>query len=170
MGVIGVGNIGSAVTRSAVSLGLSVLGYDPFLTFDEIKQRGAAPVSLAELYAQADIISLHAPLTSKTRHMVDGQAIKLMKRGVFLVSTARGGIIDEVALLGALETGHVAGAALDVFAQEPPGMTTLVGHPNVIATPHIGSQTVEAQARTAEDIASEVLAALRDEPLRWRVV
>ncbi|MDD2696464.1 MAG: NAD(P)-dependent oxidoreductase, partial [Anaerolineales bacterium] len=93
-----------------------------------------------------------------------------MKRGVRLICTARGGLIDETALLGALETGQVAGVALDVFAQEPPGLNALVNHPNVIATPHIGAQTAEAQARAAVDIAREVLAALRDEPLRWRIV
>jgi len=93
-----------------------------------------------------------------------------MKRGVRLICTARGGIIDETALLGALESGQVAGAALDVFAQEPPGLTALVAHPHVIATPHIAAQTAEAQARAAMDIAQEVLAALRGEPLRWKVI
>jgi len=86
------------------------------------------------------------------------------------VCTARGGIIDEEALLAALNSGHVAGAALDVFSQEPPGLTDLVSHPNVIATPHIGAQTEEAQARAAVDIACEVLAVLRGESLRWRIV
>ncbi len=92
-----------------------------------------------------------------------------MKPGVRLVCTARGGLIDEEALLMALEMGKVAGAALDVFAQEPPGATRLVAHPQVIATPHVAAQTVEAQKRAAVDIAHEVLAALRGEPLRWRV-
>ena len=93
-----------------------------------------------------------------------------MKRGVRLICTARGGLIDETALLGALESGQVAGAALDVFTHEPPGLTALVSHQNVIATPHIGAQTVEAQQRAAVDIAVEVLAALNGKPLRWRVV
>jgi D-3-phosphoglycerate dehydrogenase len=93
-----------------------------------------------------------------------------MKRGVRLVCAARGGIIDETALLGALESGQVAGAALDVFAKEPPGLTALVAHPNVVATPHIGAQTAEAQSRAAVDIAHEVLAALEGKPLRWKVV
>jgi D-3-phosphoglycerate dehydrogenase len=102
--------------------------------------------------------------------MINGQALGLMRRGVRLVCTARGGVIDETALLGALESGQVAGAALDVFAKEPPGMSALVTHPHVVSTPHIAAQTAEAQARAAEDIATEVLAALRGEPLRWRVV
>jgi D-3-phosphoglycerate dehydrogenase len=92
-----------------------------------------------------------------------------MRDGVRIVSTARGGIIDEPALLEALNNGKVAGAALDVFAKEPPGLTDLVAHPRVIASPHIGAQTTEAQSRAAEDIAEEVLAALRGKPLRWRV-
>jgi D-3-phosphoglycerate dehydrogenase len=102
--------------------------------------------------------------------MINGQALGLMKRGVRLVCAARGGLIDETALLGALESGQVAGAALDVYPVEPPGLTALVAHPNLIATPHIGAQTAEAQARAAVDIAQEVLAALNGEPLRWKVV
>ena len=93
-----------------------------------------------------------------------------MKHGVRIIDAARGGIIDETALLAALETGQVAAAALDVFATEPPGLTALVAHPNVVATPHIGAQTEEAQDRAAEDIASEVLNVLRGEPLRWKIV
>jgi len=131
---------------------------------------GEWKVSLADLFAQADFVSLHVPLNPETRGMIDAQALGSMKPGVRLVCTARGGIINEIALLDALESGHVTGAALDVFAQEPPGITALVAHPNVIATPHIGAQTVEAQARAAEDIATEVLVALSGGTLRWRVV
>ena len=102
--------------------------------------------------------------------MIDAITLSQMKPGVRLVCTARGGIIDEDALLTSLESGQVAGAALDVFAQEPPSLTALITHPSVIATPHIGAQTAEAQTRAAENIADEVLAALRGEPLRWKVV
>ena len=102
--------------------------------------------------------------------MVNEQALGRMKRGVRILCVARGGIIDESALLSALESGQVAGAALDVFATEPPGIKDLVKRPNVIATPHIGAQTKEAQARAAEDIANEVLAALQGRPLRWKIV
>jgi D-3-phosphoglycerate dehydrogenase len=170
LGIIGIGNIGSAVALRAGAFGMRVLAYDPYVKEDEIQQRGAEPAALTDLYVQADIVSLHVPLSPETRGMVDGQALAHMKRGVRLVSTARGGVIDETALLAALESGQVAGAGLDVFAKEPPGLTALVAHPNVIATPHIGAQTEEAQARTAEDIATEVLNALRCDPLRWKIV
>jgi D-3-phosphoglycerate dehydrogenase len=170
LGVIGMGNIGSAVTRLASAVGMHVLGYDPLIPANEIQKRGANPTVLNDLYFQSDFISLHLPLSAETRGMISEQSLAAMKRGVRLVCAARGGIIDETALLSALESGQVAGAALDVFAKEPPGMSPLVTHPRVIATPHIGAQTVEAQARAARDIAEEVLAALNGQPLRWKVV
>jgi len=170
LGIVGVGNIGSAVARLATALGMSVIGYDALIPPDEIQGRGLEPVELPELYYRSDFISLHVPLSPETRNLVDGQALGLMKRGVRLICTARGGVIDETALLGALESGQVAGAALDVFAKEPPGMTALVAHPQVITTPHISAQTAEAQARAAVDIATEILAVLREDPLRWKIV
>jgi len=170
LGVMGMGRIGSLVAERARALGMRVLGYDTALSPENMQQCGAQPAELADLLANADFISLHLPLTPDTRRWVNGQMLAQMKRGVRLVCTARGGILDETALLGALESGQVAGAALDVYAKEPPGMNALVSHPRVIATPHIAAQTVEAQARAAADIASEVLAALRGEPLRWKVV
>ena len=170
LGILGLGHIGAEVARRAAAMGMRVLGYDALLSEEVIRQHGAQPVALQELYARSDFISLHVPLTPETRGMVNGQSLGAMKRGVRLVCTARGGIIDETDLLGALETGQVAGAALDVFAKEPPGLTALVAHPNVIATPHVSAQTAEAQSRAAGDIANEVLAALRGEALRWKVV
>jgi D-3-phosphoglycerate dehydrogenase / 2-oxoglutarate reductase len=170
LGVIGMGNIGSALAVRAAAMGMKVLGYDPLLPSAEISKRGAEPVALDDLYAKSDYISLHIPLTDETRGMIDGQTIGKMKRGVRIVCTARGNIIDETALLGALESGQVAGAALDVFGKEPPGLTALVAHPKVIATPHVGAQTAEAQVRAAEDMGTEILAALKGEPLRWKVV
>lgn len=170
LGVIGVGNIGSSVSILAGALGMKVIGFDAYLTEYEITDRGAQPVSLARLFADSDFISLHVPLTEITRLMINQHAFSQMKRGVRLVSTARGGIIDENALLNALESGIVSSAALDVYSQEPPGLTELVSHPSVITTPHIGAQTQEAQNRAAEDIAREVLAALHGEPLHWKVV
>ncbi|HNT23170.1 MAG TPA: hydroxyacid dehydrogenase [Anaerolineales bacterium] len=170
LGIIGTGNIGSALAKRAVAMGMTVLGYDKLRTSDEIRSLGFEPVSLDELYARSDYISLHIPLTDESRNMINGQTIAQMKRGVRIICTARGNIIDETALLAALESGQVAGVGLDVYAKEPPGLTALVAHPKVVATPHIGAQTAEAQVRAAEDIASEILAALRGEPLRWKVV
>ncbi len=170
LGIVGVGNIGSAVARLAIALGMSVIGYDALVPPDDIRERGLEPVELSELYSRSDFISLHVPLGPETRNLVDGQALGHMKRGVRLICTARGGVIDETALLGALESGQVAGAALDVFAKEPPGMTALVAHPQVITTPHISAQTAEAQARAAVDIANEILAVLRGDALRWKIV
>jgi D-3-phosphoglycerate dehydrogenase len=170
LGIIGMGRIGAEVGKRASAFDMTVLGYDPLIPADEITRRGAEPVSLDDLYARSDYISLHLPLTDETRSMLDEQAFGRMKRGVRVVCAARGGIIDEAALLSALESGQVAGAALDVYASEPPGASELVKHPRVIATPHVGAQTAEAQARAAEDIAAEVLAALNGDPLRWKVV
>jgi D-3-phosphoglycerate dehydrogenase len=170
LGIVGMGNIGAALAARAAGLGMKVIGYDNLVPADVIKQRGAEPVSLPDLYARSDFISFHLPLTPESKGMINGQVLAQMKRGVRLVDAARGGILDETALLAALETGQVAAAALDVFSAEPPGLTALVAHPNVVATPHIGAQTEEAQDRAAEDIASEVLTALRGEPLRWKIV
>jgi D-3-phosphoglycerate dehydrogenase len=170
LGVIGMGNIGSTVAQLAAALGMQVLGFDSLVSPADIQERGADPVTLGELYSRSDFITIHVPLNQETRNMINGQALGLMKRGVRLVCAARGGVIDETALLGALESGQVAGAALDVFRQEPPGVSALVTHPEVVATPHIGAQTVEAQSRAARDIAQEVLSALKGGPLRWRVV
>jgi len=169
LGIIGIGNIGSAVAQRAAAFGMYVLAYDIFKSAEEVALRNARMVPLDELYSTSDYVSLHVPLTDKTRGMIDADAIAKMKPGVRIISTARGGVINETALLEALNSGHVAAAGLDVFAQEPPGLTDLVTHPNVVATPHIGAQTEEAQGRASVDIAREVLAALRGETLRWKV-
>ncbi|MCD6400869.1 MAG: hydroxyacid dehydrogenase [Anaerolineales bacterium] len=170
LGIIGMGRIGTAVGERAKALGMKILGYDPLLDEMEIIKRGAEPTDLNNLYKDADLITLHVPLTPQTRFLIDSQAIGHMKRGVRIICTARGGIIDETALLAGLESGQIAGVSLDVFAEEPPGMSALVAHPKVLATPHIGAQTIEAQARAANDVAIEVLAALKHEPLRWKIV
>jgi D-3-phosphoglycerate dehydrogenase len=169
LGILGMGRIGAEVARLARAFGMDVLGYDPMLTPEDIRGRVAEPVDRDELLARADFISLHLPLTSETRGLLDADQFAKMKDGVRLVCAARGGIIDESALLDALASGKVAGAALDVFASEPPGPTELIKHPHVIATPHVGAQTKEAQSRASEDIAHEILHALRGEKLRWKV-
>jgi D-3-phosphoglycerate dehydrogenase len=148
---------------------MNVITYDPNVSEDELQHADAEPVSIQDLFAWSDFISLHLPLNVQTRDLIGQMAFSQMKDGVRIISTARGRIIDESALLNALQSGKVAGAALDVFEKEPPGLTELVSHPRVIATPHIGAQTAEAQSRAAEDIANEVLSALRGEPLHWKV-
>jgi D-3-phosphoglycerate dehydrogenase len=169
LGIIGYGRIGIEVGKRAAAFGMNVIVYDPNVSQDELMHSDAEPVSIQELFSWSDFISLHLPLNVHTRDLIGPLAFSQMKDGVRIVCAARGGIIDESALLGALNSGKVAGAALDVFEKEPPGLTELVAHPRVIATPHIGAQTAEAQSRAAEDIANEVLAALRGESLRWKV-
>ena len=169
LGVIGFGRIGSNLAQRAAAFGMNIIAMDPIISAEEAAERGGKLVSLDELLAQADFISLHIPLTNSTRNMISKDQFDKMKDGVRIINAARGGVIDEQALLDALNSGKVAGAALDVFTSEPPGQTELVCHPRVIGTPHIGAQTVEAQQRAAYDIATEVLAALRAEPLRWKV-
>jgi len=169
LGVIGYGRIGTEVGRRAAAFGMNVVVYDPNVSEDELVHGDAEPVSLQDLFAWSDFISLHLPLNVQTRDLIGPMAFSQMKDGVRIVSTARGGIIDESALLDALNQGKVGRAGLDVFEKEPPGLTELVAHPRVIATPHIGAQTSEAQSRAAQDIAAEVLAALQGKPLRWRV-
>lgn len=169
LGLIGFGRIGVEVGKRAAAFGMNVIAYDPLISEDDIKERGAEPVSIQELYAWSDFISLHLPLNVQTRDLIGPLAFSQMKDGVRIMCAARGGIIDESALLNALNNGKVAGAALDVFGQEPPGLTETISHPRLIATPHIGAQTVEAQSRASEDIANEVLAVLQNQPLRWKV-
>lgn len=169
LGIIGFGRIGMELGKRASAFGMNVITYDPFIQENALQAEGAESVSIQELFEWSDFISLHLPFNVQTRDLLGPMAFSQMKDGVRIVNTARGGIIDETALLAALNSGKVAGAALDVFAVEPPGPTELIRHPHVIATSHIGAQTAEAQARAAEDIANEVLAALRGQPLRWQV-
>jgi D-3-phosphoglycerate dehydrogenase / 2-oxoglutarate reductase len=169
LGVIGFGRIGCAVAARAKAFDMQVLAYDPLVSADEIKARGGLPVSLDSLLASADIITMHMPLTPDSRGMLSTEAFGKMKKGAYVICAARGGVIDEAALLEALNSGKIAGAALDVFSAEPPGLTDLVAHPKVICTPHVGAQTVEAQERAANDISEEVLNALNEKPLRWKV-
>jgi len=169
LGIIGYGRIGIEVGKRALAFGMNVIVYDPNVSEDELQHSGAEPVSMQDMYAWSDFISLHLPFNVQTRDLIGPMAFSQMKDGVRIACAARGGIIDESALLDALNSGKVAGVALDVFGQEPPGLTELVSHPRVIATPHVGAQTAEAQSRASEDIANEVLSALQNKPLRWKV-
>jgi D-3-phosphoglycerate dehydrogenase len=169
LGIVGMGHIGTLVAKRAAAFDMKVIGNDPGLDDETMLERGAIAVSLEELYSKAHIITFHIPLNNRTRGMINKKSFASMKNGVRIIQVARGGVIDEDALLTALESGKVAGAALDVYAEEPPGASPLVTHPKVVTTPHIAAQTFEAQRRAAKDIADEVLAALEDRPLRWQV-
>ncbi|NCP88118.1 MAG: 3-phosphoglycerate dehydrogenase [Anaerolineae bacterium CG_4_9_14_3_um_filter_57_17] len=153
LGLIGVGNIGKAVIRRAVALGMSVLAYDPYVKSVE----GAKLVSLDDLLAHADYISLHLPKTKESAGMIGAAQFAQMKPGVRLINCARGGIIQDEALLEALNSGKVAGAALDVFSAEPPTDWKLIQHENVIASPHIGAATKEGQGRVGAEVAQIVI-------------
>jgi D-3-phosphoglycerate dehydrogenase len=170
LGIIGMGRIGTKVAHIAQAFGMAILGCDPLISDADVQARGATPRCLEDTLTQADIITVHVPMLPETRGLIDEKAIARMKPGVVLISTARGGIIEEAALLKGLQSGHVARAALDVFEQEPPGLTELVAHPNLIATPHIAAQTAEAQERAACLIAEEIIRTLEGEPLRWKIV
>ena len=169
MGIIGAGRIGQAVAARVHSFKMDVLGYDPLVPDADLKLHGITPIPLDALYARADMISVHTPLNEETTGMIDATAFAKMKPGAIIISTARGGIVDEAALLENLTSGHIAGAALDVFENEPPGKSRLVSHPNLIATPHIAAQTGEAQARAAQHAAEEIIRRLEGLPLRWQI-
>ena len=153
LGLIGCGNIGSIVADRAQGLRMKVIGFDPFMSADHARDTGIEKVELDELLASADFISLHTPLTEQTRNILSADALNRTKKGVRIVNCARGGLIDELALAAALANGHVAGAALDVFENEPASDNVLFGMDNVVATPHLGASTLEAQEKVALQVA-----------------
>ena len=156
LGIIGCGNIGSIVADRAHGLRMKVVAYDPFLSPERALDLGVEKVELGELFRRADFITLHTPLTDKTRNIVDAGAIATMKKGVRIINCARGGLVDEAALRQALDSGQVAGAAFDVFVEEPATQNPLFGHPNVVCTPHLGAATTEAQENVALQIAEQM--------------
>jgi len=156
LGVIGCGNIGSIVADRAIGLKMKVIAYDPFLSPDRALDLGVEKVELDELFHRADFITLHTPLTDKTRNIIDAAALAKMKDGVRIINCARGGLVDEAALRAALDSGKVAGAAVDVFTTEPANENPLFGHPNVVCTPHLGAATTEAQENVALQIAEQM--------------
>lgn len=156
-GVLGLGRIGREVATRIRSFEAEVLGYDPILSADAVEELGIRPATFEELIAEADILTIHIPLLPETRGLIGSEQLARMKRGAFVVNCARGGIVDEGALLDALHSGQIGGAALDVFEQEPPAFPSpLIEHPNVVATPHIAASTHEAQERVALDIADQM--------------
>ena len=156
LGIIGCGNIGSIVADRAIGLKMRVIAYDPFLTQERAADLGVEKVELEDLFSRAEFISLHTPLTEKTRGVISAKAMKKMKPGARIINCARGGLVDEAALKKALESGHVAGAALDVFEDEPATDNPLFGMPNVVCTPHLGAATTEAQENVAVQVAEQM--------------
>jgi len=156
LGIIGCGNIGSIVADRALGLKMKVIAYDPFLSPERAVDIGVEKVELDELFKRADFITLHTPLTEKTKNIIDAAAIAKMKPSVRIINCARGGLVDEVALRAALDANKVAGAAFDVFVTEPATENVLFGHPNVVSTPHLGAATSEAQENVALQVAEQM--------------
>ncbi len=156
LGVIGCGNVGSVVADRAIGLKMKVVAYDPFLSPERAVALGVEKVELDDLLARADFITLHTPLTEATRNIIDAKALAKTKKGVRIINCARGGLVVEAALKAALDSGHVAGAAIDVFPVEPAKENILFGHPSIIATPHLGASTIEAQENVALQIAEQM--------------
>ena len=167
LGVVGLGKIGRVVASRMQGFGMTVLGYDPVVSREMAENMGVTLVSLEELYRRSDIITIHTPKNEATRGMLNKNTLAVCRPGVFIVNCARGGIVDEKDLLQALESGHVGGAALDVYSQEPPPPTleSLVRHPRVISTPHIAASTREAQTKVARQVTEQVIRALQGKPV-----
>ena len=165
LGVLGLGRIGSEVARKARGLDMQILAYDPYISEERAKKLGAELVSKEELLRQADFISLHLPLVNSTYHIIGEEELQLVKPEARIVNCARGGLIDEEALARALAEGRIAGAALDVFEEEPLGDSPLLDLENVILTPHLGASTREAQVNVAIQVAEQVIKALQQEPV-----
>lgn len=169
LGVIGLGNIGSEFARRGAALEMRVLGYDPYVSAEVASRLGVELADVDAILKEADFVSVHVPLTEKTRGLIGERELAIAKPGIRLINCARGGIIDEAALLKALEDGRVAGAALDVFTQEPPIGNPLVSHPRVVVTPHLGASTEEAQVNAAIQVTQQVVAVLGGQPARFAV-
>jgi D-3-phosphoglycerate dehydrogenase len=166
LGIIGFGRIGSEVAKRAKAFEMNVLAYDPFLTEERASKMGVTMGSVNDICKNADIITVHTPLIKETHHMIGSKQFELMKPGVRILNCARGGIIDEKALLEAIQTGKVAGAALDVYEEEPPHNNPLLERPEVVTCPHLGASTIEAQENVAIDVSEELLHLLHDEPFK----
>ena len=156
LGLIGCGNIGGIVADRAIGLKMKVAAFDPFLSAERAVELGVEKVELDELLARADVITLHTPLTDKTRNILNREALAKTRKGVMIINCARGGLVDEQALREALDSGQVGGAAFDVFVEEPAKANVLFGAPNFIATPHLGASTAEAQENVALQVAEQI--------------
>lgn len=156
LGVVGLGRIGREVARRAAAFRMTILGYDPFVSAKAAADMGIEGCSLDDLLGRSDFVTLHLPFSPETHHLLNAAALKKMKKGARLVNCARGGLVDEAALFEALQSGHLAGAALDVFENEPPTDRRLIEHPLVVSTPHLGASTFEAQERVGTEIAEKI--------------
>jgi len=161
VGFVGYGRIAREVARRLGPFGVRTLAYDPYVT---AAPDGTPLVELDRLLAESDIVSVHAALTEQSRHLLDARALAKMRRGAFLVNVARGALVDEAAVVDALRSGQLAGVALDVFEREPPARPELLSDPRVVATPHLGASTEEAQRRAGAEVVAEVLRVLRERP------
>ncbi|MBP1999509.1 D-3-phosphoglycerate dehydrogenase [Paenibacillus shirakamiensis] len=167
LGVLGMGRIGSEVAKRAKAFGMEVLGFDPFLTEERAEKMGITLASVDDIVRNADFITVHTPLTPETRGIISTDQFAVMKKGMRIINCARGGVIDENALVEAVNQGIVAGAAFDVFEHEPPQPDhPFLNNPKIIVTPHLGASTVEAQENVAIDVSEQVLHILRDEPFK----
>jgi len=166
LGIIGLGRVGSEVARRAQSFAMRLIACDPFVAPDYARVLGVELVPLERLLAESDFVTIHTPSSDSTYHLIGAPELAKMKPGSRIINVARGGLIDEDALLKALDEGELAGAALDVFSKEPPGDSPLVKHPKVVVTPHLGASTQEAQWEVAIEVAEQVMAVLRGEPAR----
>lgn len=166
LGIVGLGRIGAEVAKRGKAFNMKVMAFDPFLTQERADKLGVQFATLEEVVMNADFITVHTPLTKDTKYIINTKEFEKMKDGVRIINCARGGIINEQALIAALESGKVAGAALDVFEQEPPLDNPLLKMPQVIVTPHLGASTVEAQENVAIDVSEEILHILHDEPFK----
>lgn len=166
LGCVGLGKVGYEVAQRAQGLGMNVIAHDPFVAPDSVRLSGVELVGFDRLLVDAHFISVHVPLTQDTQNIIGRRELELMRSGVWLINTARGGLIDEEALLESLNQGKVAGAALDVFSHEPPKKSPLIEHPCVIVTPHMGASTEEAQSEVSIEVAEQVLDILQGKPAR----
>ncbi|MBQ3620448.1 MAG: phosphoglycerate dehydrogenase [Methanosarcinaceae archaeon] len=163
LGIVGLGRIGAEVAKRAQSFNMKILGYDPFVTEERAASMGIKMASVAEIAKEADFITVHTPLTKETTNLIDAEEFALMKKTTRIINCARGGIINEDALADAVESGQIAGAAVDVFTKEPPFDLRLLKCDKIIVTPHLGASTVEAQINVAVDIAHDIVSVLRGE-------
>ena len=169
LGIVGLGRIGSEVAHRAMAFDMRIIGYDPFVAEDYAHRIGAEIVSLSKVLEESDIVTLHTPVTDATRHLIGEEELARMKIGAILINCARGGLVDEDALLQALENGRLGGAALDVFVTEPPSDSPLFRLPNVVVTPHLGASTEEAQTNVALEVTEQMVDVFEGRAPRYAV-